>query len=338
MKAALLRSPGQLEIVDLPRPQPGPGQALVRVRAAGICGSDVHAFRGSSAFQVYPATMGHEVAGEVVAVAEGVNSPRPGEHVVLDPMIRCGHCYPCRLGRYNCCTTLQVMGVHTDGGFAEYLAVEATRLHPIRPDIPFAAAALVEPLCISDQAVSRARVGPEDRVLVLGAGTIGMGAMLMARLEGAKVAVVDTIAEKLALAERLGADRTILAGERDVLQETLDWTGGEGASVVIEAVGHPSTTRAALDYVSSAGRVAIVGITPQEVPFPVPLLVRKELDIVASRNSREQFPRVIALVESGRIDPLPLASHRFPFAEVAGALRAVIERPGEVRKVVLESD
>jgi threonine dehydrogenase-like Zn-dependent dehydrogenase len=172
-------------------------------------------------------------------------------------------------------------------------------------------------------------------VLVIGAGTIGMGAMLMAKHEGARVAISDPIPAKLALAASLGADATFNAAEVDVQQAVLEWTHGEGANVVIEAVGHPALFRAAQDYVSSAGRVAIIGITQKDAPVPVPLLVRKELDIIASRNSREQFPRVVALVESGSIDPAPLLSHTFPFERIADAIAAVIERPNEVRKAVL---
>lgn len=337
MKAALLSAPGDIDIVEAPMPNAGAGQALVRVRAAGICGSDLHAYRGSSAFQVYPTTPGHEVAGEVAALGPAVTSLSVGDHVVLDPMVRCGTCYPCRKGRYNCCTTLKVMGVHVDGAFAEYVAVDATRLHRIAKSVPFESAALVEPLCVSAHGVARARVTAEDSVLVIGAGTIGLGAMLMAKQQGARVAISDTLPAKLALARELGADATFDAGA-DVLAAVMDWTDGEGANVVIEAVGHPATTRAALDYVSSAGRVAVIGITQKEVAVPVPLLVRKELDIIASRNSREQFPRVVPLVESARIDPAPLRSHTFAFAHIREAITAAIERPDEVRKAVLVFD
>ncbi|MHB0878439.1 MAG: zinc-binding alcohol dehydrogenase family protein [Anaerolineae bacterium] len=335
MRAALLHAPGELEIVEAPMPTAAAGQALVRVRAAGVCGSDVHAFRGSSAFQIYPTTPGHEIAGEVVDLGPGVTSLAIGDHVVMDPMIRCGHCYPCCSGRYNCCTTLKVMGVHVNGAFADYVAVDAGHLHRIAKSVPFESAALVEPLCVSAHGVARARVTDADTVLVIGAGTIGMGAMLMAKQQGARVAISDTIAAKLSLATQLGADATFNAAEGDTLDAVMQWTGGEGANVVIEAVGHPVTTRAALDYVSSAGRVAIIGITPKDVPLPVPLLVRKELDIIASRNSREQFPRVVGLVESGRIDPKPLVSHTFALAQIGEAIAALIERPNEVRKAVL---
>ena len=335
MKAALLHAPGQLELLDMPQPAPGPGEVLVRVRAAGICGSDVHAYRGSSAFQVYPVIPGHELAGEVVALSEGATSLAIGEHVVVDPMVRCGQCYPCRSGRYNCCTTLRVMGVHANGGFAEFVAIEAARLHRISASVPFEAAAMVEPLCVAAHSVSRGRVSERDNVLVIGAGTIGLGALIMARQQGARVAITDPIPEKLRVAEALGADLAINPGDRDVLQAVLDWTDGEGPTVVIEAVGHPRTMRAALDYVSSAGRVVIVGITPQEVPFPIPLIVRKELDILASRNSREQFPRVVALLESGKVDARQLISHTLPFERVHEAFALIAERPAEVRKIVL---
>ncbi|NLT42922.1 MAG: zinc-binding alcohol dehydrogenase family protein [Anaerolineae bacterium] len=338
MRAALLHRPGELEIVTRDRPTIEPTQALVRIRAGGICGSDVHAYRGASAFQNYPGIPGHEVAGEVVELGSAVTGLSLGDHVVLDPMLRCGHCYPCRLGRYNCCTSLKVMGVHTDGGFRDYLAVDAGQLVPISASVPFDTAVLVEPLCIGAQSVSRGRVSSEDSVLVLGAGTIGLAALLLARQEGARVASLDVVPEKLAVARSLGADLTIDPNNDNVEQALNEWTGGDGPSVVIEAVGSPRTTRAALDYVSPAGRVVIVGITTEEVPFPIPMLVRKEMDIIASRNSREQFRRVVPLVESGAIDPRPLVSHRLPLDEFQAALDLIRTEPHRTRKVLLTFD
>ncbi len=338
MRAALLHRPGRLEIVNVERPTVGPHQALVRIRAGGICGSDVHAYRGTSAFQNYPGVPGHEVAGEVVELGPEAEGVAVGDHVVLDPMLRCGHCYPCRQGRYNCCTTLQVMGVHTDGGFRDYLAVDTRQLVPISRSVPFDTAVLVEPMCIGAQSVSRGRVSCEDSVLILGAGTIGLAALLMARHEGARVASLDVVPEKLAVAERLGAGLTIDPNRDDVEQALKEWTGGDGPSVVIEAAGSPRTTRAALEYVGSAGRVVIVGITTEDVPFPIPMLVRKEMDIIASRNSREQFRRVVPLVESGAIDPRPLVSHRLPLDDLEAAIDLIRTQPHSTRKVLLSFD
>lgn len=338
MRAALLHRPGQLEIVNMERPAVGPRQALVRIRAGGICGSDVHAYRGTSAFQNYPGIPGHEVAGEVVELGPEAEGVAVGDHVVLDPMLRCGHCFPCRQGRYNCCTTLQVMGVHSDGGFRDYLAVDATQLVPISKSVPFDTAVLVEPLCIGAQSVSRGRVSADDSVLILGAGTIGLAALLMARHEGARVASLDVVPEKLAVAESLGAGLTIDPNRDNVEQVLNEWTGGDGPSIVIEAVGSPRTTRAALDHVSPAGRVVIVGITTEDVPFPIPMLVRKEMDIIASRNSREQFRRVVPLVESGAIDPRPLVSHRLPLEDLEAAIDLIRTQPHSTRKVLLTFD
>lgn len=336
MKAALLHAPQELEIVEQSQPEIGPRDVLLRVRAAGICGSDVHAFRGSSAFQVYPGIPGHEIVAEIVATGEAVDDLEAGDHVILDPMLRCGKCYPCRTGRYNCCTTLQVMGVHTNGGFAEFVAVSRAQVNPISKEVPFTIAAMTEPLCISSQAVTRGRVSAGDTVVVIGAGTIGLGALLMAKSTGARVASVDPINAKLDIASRAGAELTVNPIEENVSEAINRWTSGEGANVVIEAVGRPDTIRAALDYVSSAGRVVLVGITPQDVPFPIPLIIRKELDIIASRNSRDQFPHVISLIESGAIDPQILISHVLPFEQISEAFRLIQERPEEVRKVVLQ--
>jgi len=338
VKAVVLHAPGHLELEEKPQPIPTANQALVRVHAAGICGSDVHAFRGSSAFQVYPTIPGHEIAGEVVALGERVNSLAVGDHVVLDPMIRCGKCYPCSVGRYNCCTSMQVMGVHTDGGFVQYLAVDATRLYRIEDSLPFQLAALAEPLCVSAQAVSRGRVCAEDSVAIIGAGTIGLGCLVMAKEMGATVASIDLVQDRLDAASRLGADVTIRADQENVQQAILDWTKGTGATVVIEAAGNRATTRAALDYVSSAGRVVIVGITTQEVPFPVPLLVRKELDVIASRNSREQFPRAVRLIESDKFQLQEMISHVLPLDRISDAFALLTKQPPAARKVILTFD
>ena len=171
-------------------------------------------------------------------------------------------------------------------------------------------------------------------MLILGAGTIGLAALLLARHEGARVASLDIVPEKLAIAAGLGADLTINPAGTDPQMALRDWTNGDGPSVVIEAVGSPGTTRSALDYVSPAGRVVIVGITTADVPFPIPLVVRKEMDIIASRNSREQFRRVVPLVEAGLIDPRPLVSHRLPLEDLESAFELIRTEPGSVRKVL----
>jgi len=255
--------------------------------------------------------------------------------VAVEPLIACGECYPCRIGRRNCCTRLQVLGAHVDGAFREFVALPTSMLYPandLSPDL----AALVEPVSIAVQAVDRGWIGPEDRVVVVGAGPIGAGICLAATDRGARVMVVDRLAGRLELARALGAERTVVAGEEDVAAIVRDWTDGDGPSVTVDAVGLPAVIRQCCDLVASAGRVVIVGLSEQEVSLPILDFTRKEMTILGSRNNAGLFGEAVALVRRSQDRVGRMITHRFPLARTPEAFAFAIEHPADAEKVMIE--
>jgi len=336
VKVALLLRPYQLELIDRPVPRLGPEEVLIRLRAAGICGSDIQGLAGEHPMMTLPRVLGHELAGQVEAVGEEVTRVSPGDHVVVDPMLRCGRCHPCRLGRYNCCENLKVLGVHADGGFAEFIALPQGQVHTVPRDLPWEVGALVEPLAVGAHGVARAKVADGDRVVILGAGTIGLAALLAAKQYRVQAIVLDILDWKLERARKLGADLALNPAAEDAVGAVMDFTEGQGAEVVIEAAGSPITIASTVDYVASAGRIGIIGITAQEIPLRQSEFTRKEVDVYFSRNSLDQFPQVIRRITQGELDPRPLITHRFPFREVKQALQMARKHRQEVGKVILE--
>jgi len=337
MKTAVTTAPHRIEMVERPEPAPGPGEALVRVERVGICGSDLHLYHGTHPYASYPRTQGHEIAGTVVAFGDGVAGKRPpvGSRVAIEPLLACGVCYPCRLGRGNCCVRLRVLGAHVDGALAELIAVPTATLYPVG-DLDPERTALVEPVSIGVQAAARGAIAAGERVVVFGAGPIGQAVLLAAIDRGARVLVVDRLASRLDLARRLGAEATVEAGREDPAAAIREWTDGDGAAVTVDAVGAPAVIRACVDGVASAGRVVIVGLSDQEVSIPVIEFTRKELTILGSRNNAGRFGEAVDLVRRHRDRVGGLITHRFPLDETAAAMAFAAEHPAEAEKVIIE--
>ena len=347
MKAAVITGPHQIEFQEIERPTPEPGEALVKIEAVGVCGSDLHAYEGSQPFFQYPEIGGHEVVGTVVEISEaeadapvlvGRPQPRPpaeGSRVVLDPSMPCVGCYPCRTGRYNCCENMRVMGVHAPGAFAEYIAAPLGCLHGISDDISDDAAVMVEPISIGVQATNRARITIEDTVLILGAGTIGLSVLQVAKARGARCAITDLVPGRLELARELGADVTVDARESDLRAALAEDFGQSGPSVVLEAVGRSATVRQALEVVAASGRVVMLGLCSDEICFDGPLMVRKELDFLGSRLHGGTVPQAVELVENGEIEPERLVTHHLPLDELEQALKLMIDEPDTTLKVIV---
>ncbi len=346
MKAAIITAPHQVEIREVEQPAPGPGEALVQVEAVGVCGSDLHAYEGSQPFFEYPQIGGHEVVGRVVTIAPGDapaipgrKQPRPpeiGSRVVLDPSLPCGRCYPCRRGRYNCCENMRVLGVHAPGAFAEYFVAPVGCLHAISEEVPVDAAVMVEPLSIGVQATTRAEVAPNDTVLIIGAGTIGLSVMIVALARSARVAVCDISPGRLTLARSLGAETVINAAQQDVSEEVGRWCGSSGPAVVVEAVGRSATVRQALELVAASGRVVMLGLCSEEIVIPGALMVRKELDFRGSRLHGGTVPEAVAMVESGEAVPQRLVTHHMRLAELAHAFELMRDEPDRTLKVIVK--
>jgi threonine dehydrogenase-like Zn-dependent dehydrogenase len=336
MRAAVTIAPKRMELQDVPVPVPAPGEALVRVEVAGICGSDLHFFEGQNPYANFPRTQGHELSGRVARFGEGYSGPiGPDERVAVEPLLPCGDCYPCRRDRPNCCTRLRVLGVHTDGAFAEYVTVPVERLYAAS-DLDPELVALVEPISIGAQVTTRGQVTAEDAVAVFGAGVIGQAVLANAVDRGARVLVADRIPARLEQAQRLGAERVVDVTREDAVEVVRDWTQGDGAGVAVDATGAPAAIRACVDAVAFAGRIVIVGISLQEVSLPVAEFTRKELTVLGSRNNAGVFGQALDLVRRRGEDLRGLVTQRFPLKQAPAAISLALEHPDRVAKVMLQ--
>ena len=322
MRAITLVSPGVVVATEAPEPTLGPEDVLVEMHFVGLCGSDLAAYRGLSPMVSYPRIPGHEVGGVIVDRGQRVpDRLRVGDHVMLSPYSHCGLCPACRIGRTNCCEFNQTLGVQRDGALTERIAIHYTKAFA-SGKLSLAELALVEPISVGYHATNRARVSEVDTVLVLGAGTIGLGAIVAASRKGARVVAVDIDDAKLEQARRFGAALVVNSAREDPLTVTRELTAGEGVSVAIEAIGLPQTYRLAVSAVCYAGRVAYIGYAKHEVAFDTAEFVRKELDIVGSRNALHEFPAVIGMFERGERPFSEMVSAVYPFAEAGAAFAA----------------
>jgi threonine dehydrogenase-like Zn-dependent dehydrogenase len=310
-----LEKPGRFIAREAPEPVPAAGEALVRVRRIGVCGTDLHAFAGRQPFFSYPRVLGHELGVEVINPGTEPQGLQAGDRCALEPYINCQRCIACRRGKPNCCTQLNVLGVHSDGGMQPLLAVPARKLHRSAA-LDFEQLALIETLGIGAHAVERAEMRREDFVLVIGAGPIGLSVIQFARMSGATVAVMDISARRLEFCrQQLGVAHTILAGPA-AREEILAVGGGDLPTIVLDATGNAQSMAATFDLAAHGGRIVFVGLFQGEVAFNDPNFHRRELTVCASRNAVPQtFRDLIAAVEAGRIDTKPWITHRFALAE-----------------------
>lgn len=339
MKAITLEAPGQFTLHDQPEPGvPGPGEALVRVHRIGVCGTDLHAYRGKQPFFAYPRVLGHELGVEVIAIGEGVTQVQPGDRCAVEPYLNCGTCVACRRNKPNCCTSMKVLGVHIDGGMRPLLRVPAHKLHR-SAKLTLDQLALVETMGIGAHAVDRAQLELGENVLVIGAGPIGLGVIQMAIAAGANVAVLDMAESRLQFCrEQAGVTHTILAGE-GAEQRVAATFGDELPTAVFDVTGNPRSMMGAFDLVAHGGRLVFVGLFQGDVTFHDPDFHRRELTLLASRNARPaDFTRLIGLIEDGQIDTTPWITHRATLDEVparfpdwlnpaSGTIKAVISVP-----------
>jgi threonine dehydrogenase-like Zn-dependent dehydrogenase len=329
-------APRRIETIDVPEPQVRTEDVLVEIGYVGLCGSDLGMYRGTFAIGTYPRIPGHEVSGTIVARGERVpDSIRRGDQVTLWPYTACGLCPACRVGRPNCCQFNQTLGLQRDGALTERFAIHYSRAFA-SDVLTLRELALVEPMSVGYHAANRGQVNEVDRVLVIGCGTVGLGAVAASTRKGATVIASDIDAGKLQLASQFGAGRTINSQEQDLLAEVAQMTGGEGVSVAIEAVGLPQTFRQAVEAVSYAGRVVYVGYAHQEVCYDTTSFVRKELDIRGSRNALRVFPDVIQML-AGRQRPFEaLITRVYPVAKAEQAFQDWDADPGSFAKILID--
>lgn len=333
MQALVFDAARALRLEERAPPEPGHGEALVRVAAVGLCAGDLYIYQGKNPYVSYPRVGGHEIAGRVEALGPGAEGPPPGTLVCVEPFIGCGRCYACRIGKPNCCVRLQIVGVHREGGFAGFVAAPADRLHPVPEGLPPTLASFAEPVAIGVQAARRGAVTADDRVLVLGCGPIGLAAIEVMRARGAEVLATDLSPRRLATAADLGA--TPLPPSDDLPGRVRALTDGDGVPVVVEATGSPAAMAMTIDLVAAGGRVVILGLVGQGtmVAFPGLDFTRKEVTFLGSRASAGCFPEALDLIARGAVR-YPRVATEFPLREAPGVFRAIDEQPEALHKAV----
>ena len=334
MKSVVIQQPGELALSERELPQPAAGEVRVKVQYASICGSDVHIWHGHNPFAKYPRVIGHEFFGLIDAVGDGVDASRVGERVAVDPVVSCGHCYPCSVGRPNVCKTLQVIGVHRDGGFSDYALAPAENAYRLPASIPDKLASLVEPFTIAANITAFLQPQSGDTALVYGAGPMGLTAIQVLKgVYGVKqVLVVDRLPERLALALANGADKvfnnseTPLAAQLEGIQPTL----------IIDAACHPSILAEAAALASPAARIGLLGFSGEPCSITQQSLTSKELSLFTSRLNSKRFPQVIEWMDKGLIQPEKLVTHYFPLNEIERAMTLFEKDPRTCCKVILQ--
>ena len=337
MKALMIEGLERCAFHDIPAPVPGSGEVLIDVRHIGLCGSDLATFAGLNPLVALPRIPGHEIGAEIVCTGPDVPAEyAPGRRAIVVPYTACGSCTSCRQGRVNACRSNRTLGVQQDGGLSEKFVLPWGKL--ILNDVLAPRhLALVEPLSVGFHAVARGRVTKADRVVVIGCGMIGMGAIIGAAARGAKVIAVDVSVAKLELAARWGAAETIDSSREDVAARVVELTGGDGADVVVEAVGLPATFTQAIDLVCFCGRVVYIGYCKAPVSYDTKFFNLKELDIMGSRNATaDDFRAVIAYLEKPARAPDELISKVFAFGDAEQALPYWVKERASTLKIIIE--
>jgi 2-desacetyl-2-hydroxyethyl bacteriochlorophyllide A dehydrogenase len=336
MKILTCITPGQLEYGVADVPELKPGNALLKIKRIGICGTDLHAFEGTQPFFSYPRVLGHELAAELLD-AGGEDGFEKGEAVTFIPYFNCGHCIACRSGKPNCCVNIQVCGVHTDGGMVEYLQVPS-RLLVHGEGLSFDELALVEPLAIGAHGVRRAAVQPGEFVLVIGAGPIGLGIMEFARIAGATVIAADVNTQRLAFCkDSLKIAHTINVKDEDTLVRLNEITNGDMPTVVIDATGNQNAINGAFQYLAHGGRYVLVGLQRGDIIVSHPEFHKREATLMSSRNAtRQDFEHVIRSMKSGQVNPQTYITHRVSFDEVKDQFKSWLNPANGVIKAMVE--
>jgi 2-desacetyl-2-hydroxyethyl bacteriochlorophyllide A dehydrogenase len=333
MKAVVCREPFQLELVSRPEPHPGEGEVLLRIKRVGLCGTDYHIYGGRHPFLVYPRVMGHELAGEVVSAPAG-SALQSGQLVAVNPYLACGQCVACRRGKPNACVNIRVLGVHTDGGMCELMTAPESAVIDAA-GLTYDQAAMLEFLSVGAHAVARASLASDDRVLVVGAGPIGIAVALFARLGGAQVTLVDTRSTRLDFArDRLGFDGVVPAGP-DLGGALADLTGGEMYNVVFDATGSIAAMNQSLHFVAHGGAFVLVGVASGDLVFPDPELHKRETTLLASRNAlARDFDFVANAIRGGQIPTGALHTHSFQALDVVTKMPELIAGADHVLKAI----
>jgi len=336
MIAIAVTQPQQLKVQpDIVVP-PEHGEVVVKVSRTGICGSDVHILEGSNPFAKYPRIIGHEIAGAVEVLGGDVSGLSVGDHVVIDPVTSCGTCHACRIGRHNVCGHVAVLGVHRDGGFRSRFTVPVANAIKVSKDLDPGLAALAEPFSIAANVLALTGCGSLDSVLIYGAGPIGLTVLQVAKLKGARCIVADFDPGRLEAARAFGADEIVHAVPGAVAKTASRETDGLGPTVVIDAAGVPALLTEAISIVSPAGRIGLLGFSPEPATVIEKDIVGKEIAIHGSRLNRKLLPEVVGWLEAGILQPAAMITNTFAAAEVETAFELIRKKPSSTIKVQLD--
>lgn len=338
MKELICIKPGLLQYKDVPPPLLYPGQAILKIKRIGICGTDLHAYKGTQPFFDYPRVLGHELAADLIE-ADGADGFVPGEPVTFIPYFNCGKCIACRNNKPNCCVNIQVFGVHIDGGMTEYVSVPSYLL--IKGEgLSYEQLALVEPLSIGAHGIRRAGVTRDEFVLVIGAGPIGLGTMQFAQVAGAKVIALDINEKRLQLCkEKLNVDYVINAATENVVSRVNEITAGNMVPLVIDATGNQKAINNALQYVAHGGRFVLIGLQKEEISFSHPEFHKRETTLMSSRNAtREDFEQVIKAMKNGLVNPSDYITQTIKFDDLKEAFETWLYDSDKVIKAMVTMD
>ena len=338
MKAICIAAPKELAVIDIAEPgDPGPGQAVVKTHRMGVCGTDYSSYLGKFPFFDYPRIPGHELGVEVVAVEEGVTNVKVGDKCSVEPYMNCGECFACRHGNINCCSTLEVIGIMSDGGLCERFSIRADKLHP-STKMSYEQLALVETLAIGCHANNRATAQPGMHVLLIGAGPIGLSVLEFVRLTGATITVMDMVQARLDFCQKnYGIENLIRFGAGDEQEKMKAFTGGDMYSVIYDVTGNKHSMVNAIENLAPQGRLVFVGVTPDELVFPHPKMHRREATLISTRNAKsEDFPYIIDLIESGTLNTDPWVTHRSTFSRVIDEFEQFTKPESGVLKAVVD--
>lgn len=335
MKTVLITKPFEIAVTDTEKPAVKEGEALLKILYGGICGADVASYTGNQPFTTYPRIPGHEFSAEIVSIPENDRGLKAGDIVTCNPYFNCGECYSCERGFVNCCTDNKTMGVQRDGSFCEYVAMPIERIYDGK-GLSAQQLALVEPFTISYHALNRAKVKKGDKVLVVGAGPIGLFALISAVEKGAEVYVADILDGRLKKALDFGAKGVINSKENNIVEKAMEITGGNGFDVCVEACGSSVTFLNCIDCAAFAANIILIGNGKRETTFLHSILLKKELNVFGSRNSlKSDFMDVIDIIASGRVDVMKMVSDIYPMDKADDAFKALANNQGDLCKVLV---
>lgn len=339
MKAVQIVKPNELKLINIEKPvMDSKNNILIKMTAAGICGSDVGIYHGTNAAATYPRIIGHEMVGIVAETGEGVNELKVGDRVIVNQVTSCGECYPCKKGRGNVCDHLAVRGVHIDGGYREYIAVPESDCYLLPDSISDADAVMIEPTTIAIQSCTRAELEKDDMLLLYGAGALGSSILRIAHQLCDHIIVADIMDEKLEDAKKAGAKYTINAATEDFQAKVLEYTHGRGATVSIDAACVKNSLMMLLQATGNAGRVVTMGFSTAATEVNQFLITSKELDVRGSRLQNKMFGKAISMIQEGKLDLTGAVSHTFPLTKAQEAFDFVDSRDPSIRKIVLTFD